>query len=139
MILEDRLAQFVPAPVEQVHVMNLVDPFLGGMVRGVSTTGGVVDEERLLWIDLVDLVDVIDGFVSHGRGEIPARFSLEGVDLRRVTKEVGLPLVRVTADEAEEVIKTMPRAIGRRVRSDWPRRRGCYDFCRTMKWRSHDL
>ncbi len=47
LVLEDPLAQLVPAVVEEVHVADLLHPFLGRMMRRVRGAGRVLDEERL--------------------------------------------------------------------------------------------
>ena len=88
--------------------MNLVDPFLGRMVRRVRGTGDVIEEEGLAGIDLVDAVQVIDGVVGHSGDQVPSRLPHEGINLRRVAEQVRLPLVRVAADEPVEVIEALP-------------------------------
>ena len=50
---EDLLAQLVPAHVELA--LELVDPFLGRLVRRVAAAGHVIDEERLIGSGGVEL------------------------------------------------------------------------------------
>ena len=75
------------------------------MVRRVRAARHVVDEERLVGRQRVHAIHVVDGFVGHRRGQVPAGLALERVDLRRVAEEVRLPLVGVAADEAVEVLE----------------------------------
>ena len=70
---EDRLAQLVPAVVEEVHRLDLVDPFLRRVVRRMGAAGDVVDEERLLGRDLLQLAHVADRVVGHGGGRGSSR------------------------------------------------------------------
>src|SRR5438046_3007028 len=75
------------------------------MVRRVRAARYVVNEEGLLGRDRLDLLHVLDRFVGHGGGEIPARLALERVDRRRIAEQIRLPLAGVTADEAIEVLE----------------------------------
>ena len=74
-------------------------------MRRVGAARHVVDEERLVGCDLLELLHVLDGLVGHGRGQVPAGIALEGIDRRRVAEEVRLPLARVAADEAIEILE----------------------------------
>ena len=67
---------------------------------------GVLDEDRLVRLDLVHPRHVVDGVVGHSGDEIPARLALERIDLRRVAEQVRLPLVGIAAGEAVEVLET---------------------------------
>ena len=102
---EDGLAHLVPAAVEEMHVADLLDPLRRRMVRRVRAARHVVDEERLVGRDLLELLHVLDRLVGHGRGQVPARLALEGVDGRRIAEQVRLPLAGVAADEAIEVLE----------------------------------
>ena len=113
---EDRIAELVPAIVEQVHVADLLDPFLGGMMRRMDAAGHVIDEERLVGRDLVEFLHVLDRVIGHGRGQVPAGVVAERVDRRRVAEQVRLPLAGVAADEAVEVLEAHP--VGPLV--EWP-------------------
>ncbi len=79
------------------------------MMRRVRGAGDVVAEERFVWLDLIDAIEVLDGIVSHAGDEIPTRLAVEGVDLGGVAEQVRLPLVGVTADEPIEVLETPGR------------------------------
>ena len=102
---EDGLAQFVPAVVEQVLIADLLDPLRRRMMRRVCAARYVVDEERLVGRDRLELLHVLDRVVGHRRGQIPAGIALEGVDGGRVAEQVRLPLAGVAADEAEEIVE----------------------------------
>ena len=105
---EDRLAQLVPAVVEEMHVADLLDPFRRRMMRRVGAARHVIDEERLVGRDLLELLHVLDRLVGHGRGQVPAGIALEGIDGRRVAEQVRLPLAGVAADEAVEILEAHP-------------------------------
>jgi len=72
LVREDLLTHFVPAVVEQPHVADLLDPLGRRMVRRMSGARYVIDEPRLAGCDLLELLDVLDGFVRHRRLEVPA-------------------------------------------------------------------
>ena len=55
LVLKNLLPQLVPAVVEEVHVADLLHPFLGRVMRRVGGAGHVIDEERLARVDLVDI------------------------------------------------------------------------------------
>ncbi len=88
-----------------MHVADLLDPLRRRMVRGVRAARHVIDEERLVGRDLLQLLHVMDRLVGHGRGQVPARIALEREDGRRVAEQVRLPLAGVAADEAVEVLE----------------------------------
>ena len=70
LIGEDLVAHRVPAHVELA--LELVDPFLRRLVRGVRAAGDVVDEERLVRRGCVQILQVPDGVVGHVGGEVIA-------------------------------------------------------------------
>ena len=88
LIGEDGFTQLVPAVVEQVHRVDLVHPFLRRMVRRVSRPRHVMQKERLVRLDLVDAVEVLNRVVRHAGDQVPAWFAFEGVDLRGVAEQV---------------------------------------------------
>ncbi|MCY1237613.1 hypothetical protein D9M72_503170 [compost metagenome] len=102
---KDGLAKLVPALVEEVHVADLLDPFRRGVVRRMGAAGHVVDEERLVRRDLLQLLHVLYGIVGHCRGQVPLGLAFERVDGRGVAKQVRLPLAGVAADEAVEILE----------------------------------
>ena len=103
---EDGFAHLVPALIEEVHVADLLDPLRRRVMRRVRAAWHVIDKERLLGRDGLDLLHVLDRLVGHGRGQVPARFAFEGEDSRRVAVQVRLPLAGVAADEAIEVLES---------------------------------
>ena len=105
---EDGLAQFVPAAVEQVHVADLLDPLRRRMMRRVCAARYVIDKERFVGRDLLELLHVLDRVIGHRRGQIPAGIPLEGVDGGRIAEQVRLPLAGVAADEPVEILEAHP-------------------------------
>ena len=66
----------------------------------------VIDEERLIRRQRIDLVHVGDGLVRHRGGEVVTGVALERIDVGGVAGEVRrLPLVGVAAHEAVEVLE----------------------------------
>ncbi len=102
-------AQFVPALVELALV--LVGPFLGHMVRRVGRAGREVDEERFIGCQRLLLRHPGHRLVGHVRHEVVALFGrLFRLDRRGPLVERGIPLVRLAADKAVEVLE--PAAAG---------------------------
>src|SRR5262245_38654596 len=89
-----------------MHVVNLVDPFLGRMMRRVGATRNVVTEERLARVNLVALIQPLNRIISHRCGEIPTGLADVGVNGRRVAEQVWLSLAGVAADESVKVLKS---------------------------------
>ncbi len=102
---EDGFAHFVPALVEQVHVADLLDPLRRRVMWRVGGARYVIDEERLLGRDLLELLHVLDRLVGHRRLQVPARIVQEGVDGRGIAEQVRLPLAGVAADKAVEIFE----------------------------------
>ena len=104
LVLEYLLAQRLPSAVELA--LEFLDPFLGRLVRSVRSARRVVDEPGTVRRDRGVRPDVIDGVVGHRRSEIPVLLPDIRVDRRRVAEEISrLPLARVAADEAVEIIE----------------------------------
>ena len=143
----DGVAELVPSLVEQMHVADLVDPLRRRVVRRMRPARRVVDEERLLRRQCVQLLHVADRLVRHGGDQVEALLGLERIDLRRVAEEIARrPLARVAAHEAVEIVEA--HAGGplverpRHARSGSPaccgscRTRRCCSRCRPGCWRS---
>ncbi len=97
-------AQLVPALVE--FALVLVGPLLGHMVRRVGRARREVDEERLVGRQRLLLRDPGHRLVGHVRHEVVALFGrLLRLDRRRALIERRIPLVRLAADEAVEVLE----------------------------------
>src|SRR6476660_3776019 len=75
------------------------------MVRRMSGARHVVDESGFVGSDLLQLLYVLDGLVRHRRFQVPPGIALERVDGRGLAEEVRLPLARVAADEAVEIVE----------------------------------
>src|SRR6187551_1080207 len=75
------------------------------MMRRMRAAWYVVDQEWLVGRDGLELLHVLDGVVGHGRGEVPARIALEGINCSRIAVQVRLPLAGVTAHEAIEIFE----------------------------------
>src|SRR5262249_24352110 len=108
LVLEYAFAKLFVAVIEQMHRADLVHPLLGRVMRRVRGAGRVFHEDRLRRIGLLDARHPVDGIVGQRGDEFPGarRLAQKRVDLRRVAEEVRLPLVRVTADEAVEILET---------------------------------
>ena len=101
---EDLLAERVPACVEAAAVA--VDPLLGHVVRRVRRAGREVHEERLVGHQRLLLAHPRDGLVGHVLGEVvPVLRRLGRLDRRRALVDRRVVLVRLTADEAVEVLE----------------------------------
>ena len=116
LVLEDALGDRVPAVVEQMHGADLVHPLLGRMVRRVRRARRVVDEPGPFRVGRGLRGDVLDAVIRHRGDQVPARLALVGVDRRRVAEQVArLPLARVAADEAVEIVVALSdRPVGER-------------------------
>ena len=98
------LAQLVPALVE--FALVLVGPFLGHMVRRVGRAGREVDEERLVGRQRLLLRHPGHRLVGHVLHEVIALFGrLLGFDRRGALVQRRVPLVRLAADEAVEILE----------------------------------
>src|SRR5262245_34199354 len=75
------------------------------MMRRMRAARHVVDEERLVGRERLELSNMVDGLVGHGGRGIPARIALEGIDRGGVAEQVRLPLAGVAADEAVEILE----------------------------------
>ena len=105
LVLEYLFAQLLVAGIEQMHVVDLLHPFLRRVMRRVRGAGRVFDEERLVGLCLVHPVQVVDGVVGHAGDQVPVLLALERINLGRIAEQVRLPLVGVAADEAVEILK----------------------------------
>ena len=133
---EDRIAELVPAIVEQVHGADLVDPFRRGMVRRVCRQ----ERSRQRTVCRARSPSVVSCSGSLRRPS-PFRGSrqgcLERIDSGRIAEQVGLPLARVAADKAVEIIKAHTvRPLDRTARPGSTGKRGCCGPCRTTKLRN---
>ena len=100
----------------------LVGPLLRHVVRRVCGAGREVDEERLVGDQRLLLADPADGLVGHVLHEVVALFGrLLDLDRRRALVQRGIPLVRLAADEAVEVLEA---AAAGRPGVEGPRRAG---------------
>ncbi len=106
LVLEDGFTQRLVAVVEEVHRLDLLDPFLRRVVRRVGGAGGIFHEEGLGRIDLVHVGDPVDRVVGHAGDQVPLAFlPIERIDLRGVAEQVRLPLVGVATDESVEILE----------------------------------
>ena len=101
---EDLLAQRVPALVEAALV--LVRPLRRNVMRGVRRPRGEVHEERLVGHERLLLARPLDRLVGHVLGEVVALLGrLLRLHRRRALVDGRVVLVRLTADEAVEVLE----------------------------------
>src|SRR6266852_8026818 len=76
------------------------------MMRRMGGARHVVDKERFVGRNLLELLYVLDGLVGHGRLQVPAGIALEGIDGRRVAKQVRLPLAGVATDKTVKILES---------------------------------
>ena len=101
---EDLLAKCIPALVEAALV--LVRPLRRNVVRGVRRPRGEVHEEGLVGHERLLLASPLDRLVGHVLGEVVALLRrLLRLHRRRALVEGRVVLIRLTADEAVEVLE----------------------------------
>src|SRR5580700_7243255 len=91
-----------------MHVVDLLDPLRSRMMRSMGATGYVVEEELFLRIEVIHLLQILNGIVRHRRRQVPAWLPNVGIDSGGVAEQVGLPLAGVAANEAVEILETHP-------------------------------
>ena len=105
---ERLLAHRLVAHVELA--LEALDPFLRGVVRGMARAGRVIEEERLLGGDRLGVTDEFQRLVGEVLGEVVALVRrARRVDGVAVVDEVGIPLVRLGAEEAVEALEAAAR------------------------------
>ena len=77
-------------------------------MRRMRAARHIINEERFVGRDLLELFHVLDCIVSHRRGQIPTGLPLKRIDGRRVAEQVRLPLAGVAADEPVEILEAHP-------------------------------
>ncbi len=103
--LEDFLAKGVPALVEAALV--LVRPLRRDLVRRMRGTRSEVDEEGLVGHERLLLANPLDRLVGHVLGEVVTLLRrLLRLHRRRALVEGRVVLIRLTADEAVEVLES---------------------------------
>src|SRR5215203_4431586 len=104
---DDALAQRVPPVVEQPAVA--LNPLRRRVVRGVTRTGGEVQEERLLTVGVAQVAQVLDGVIDEILGEVVTLGGrarrLHGVV---VAVERRDELMRLAAVEAVPAVEAAP-------------------------------
>ena len=121
----------------EVHVADLLDPLRRRMMRRVGAARHVIDKERFVGRDLLELLHVLDRLVGHGRGQVPAGIALERIDGRRIAEQVRLPLAGVAADKAVEILEAHAvRPLIERPGLARLVRRACCGPCRTTRSRT---
>src|SRR5580693_1103970 len=89
-----------------MHVVDLLDPLRRRMMWSMRATGYVVEEEFFLRIEVIHLLQILNGIVRHRRRQVPAWLPNVRIDSRGVAKQVGFPLTGVAANEAVEILET---------------------------------
>ncbi len=98
----------VPAVVELALV--LVGPLLRDVMRRMLGAGREVDEERLVWRELLAVADEADRLVHQvGREVIALLRRLRRFDLAVVVDEIGVVLAGVAAEEAIVALEAAPQ------------------------------
>ena len=76
------------------------------MVRRVRAARRVVQQERHIRIDVVELIHPVDGVIRHRGGQVPLRIPDERLDMRGIPEQrARRPLVGVAAHETVEVLE----------------------------------
>jgi hypothetical protein len=88
-------------------MLNL--PLNFSIVRRMRAARGVIEEERLVRIERVQLIEIGDGLIGHVGGEVVVGIADVGVDAGGVAVEIGLPLIGLAAIEAVEIFKAHAR------------------------------
>ena len=97
----------------------LVGPFREHVVRGVPAPGREVHEERLVGVDDLGRLDHADRLVGEVLREVVALLGRAGrVDLAVVLHQVGVPLVRLAAEEPVEALEPAPERPAALVRGE---------------------
>ena len=103
-LLAHRLVPHVEASLE------LVDPFLRRVMGSVAGARRVIEEERLLRRDRLGIADELERLVGDVVGEVIALFGRAWlVDRVVVVDEVGIPLVRLGAEEPVPTLEATSR------------------------------
>ncbi len=63
LFLVNGLAKLIPAVFEEVLIADFVDPTRRWVVRRVRSAGSVIAKKRLVRIDLVELIQPVNGFI----------------------------------------------------------------------------
>ena len=104
---ENLFAHDVPAHVELA--LELVDPLLLRLVRRVASAGNVIDEERPVGLDSVELSHVLDRLIRHVGGEVVVRLADPRENLGVIAEQIRRPLVGLAAHEAVEILEAHSR------------------------------
>src|SRR5271169_4763985 len=73
---------------------------------GVRAAGTVVNQERHIRINVVDLIHPVDRVIRHRGNQVPLRVPDEGLDMRGISEQrARRPLVGVAAHEPVEVLE----------------------------------
>src|SRR5207244_3190501 len=107
LIGENLLAHGIPAHVELA--LELVDPFLLGVMRRVTSARNVIDEERLIGRSRVELLHARDRLIGHVGDEVVIGLADPWIYLGVIAEQIRRPLVGFATHEAVEVLKPHPR------------------------------
>src|SRR5215469_1907035 len=91
-----------------MHVADLLHPFWRRMMRRMRSTGCVVNEERLVGLDLVQRPDIVNSLIRHGGDQVPAGMTNIRLYWGGIAEEIaGRPLGGVVADETVVVLEAL--------------------------------
>ena len=115
LVCKDFFAQLLPALIEQVHLADLIDPFLGRLVRIVRRAWHILDQERLVGRGGIELFHVTDRIVRHVGDQVVVLLPDPRIYGGVVAEQMRRPLVCLAAHEAIEILEAHSSrlAIGR--------------------------
>src|SRR5215469_18631541 len=91
-----------------MHLTDLLHPFWRRMMRRMRSAGCVVNEERLVGLDLIQHLDIVDRLIRHGGNQVPAGMANIRLYWSGVAEEIaGRPLGGVVADETVVVLEAL--------------------------------
>src|SRR5262249_37889460 len=108
LVCENLFAQLLVAVVEQVHLADLVDPFLGRLMRVMRRARYVVNKEWLVRVRSIDSLHVTDGVIRHVGNQIVTGFADPRINWRVITEQIGRPLVGLAAHESIKILEAHP-------------------------------
>src|SRR5580704_12297750 len=92
-----------------MHVVDLLDPLRRRMMRSMGATGHVVEKELFLRIEVIHLLQILNGIVRHRRRQVPAWLPNVRKGWRWFAEKVGLPTACGPGNQAVKIPETHGR------------------------------